>query len=73
MNTKEIEVLIEKYFEGLTSIEEERLLKDFFASGDFPDEMKPVQPCLAILKLRRKLNSARIFLMNLSVKSTKSG
>jgi hypothetical protein len=55
MNTKEIEILIEKYFEGLTSIEEERLLKDFFASGDFPEEMKPVAAMFGYFEVEKEV------------------
>lgn len=55
MNTKEIEILIEKYFEGLTSIEEERLLKDFFSSGDFPEEMKPVAAMLGYFEVEKEV------------------
>lgn len=36
MDANEIKVLAEKYFEGLTSVEEERLLLDYF-SGDNVD------------------------------------
>jgi hypothetical protein len=56
MNTKEIEILIEKYFEGLTSIEEERLLKDFFASGGFPEEMKPVAAMFGYFEVEKEVN-----------------
>jgi hypothetical protein len=36
MNTREIEILLDKYFEGESSLEEERVLKEFFNSGKVP-------------------------------------
>jgi hypothetical protein len=39
MNIKEIEKLLEKYYEGETTLAEERLLKDFFLSGNVPMEL----------------------------------
>jgi hypothetical protein len=36
MNTREIEILLEKYYEGETTLAEEQELKDFFLSGDVP-------------------------------------
>ena len=39
MNIKEIEELLEKYYEGETSLEEERTLKDFFLSENVPMEL----------------------------------
>jgi hypothetical protein len=39
MNIKEIEKLLEKYYEGETSLADEKVLKDFFLSGDVPVEL----------------------------------
>ena len=39
MNIKEIEELLEKYYEGATSLAEERTLKDFFLSENVPMEL----------------------------------
>lgn len=61
MNIKEVEILIEKYFEGLTNIEEERLLKDFFTSGDFPDEMKPVASMFGYFDVEKEVKLSRGF------------
>jgi hypothetical protein len=36
MNIKEIEELLEKYYKGETTLEEEKVLKNFFVSGDVP-------------------------------------
>jgi hypothetical protein len=39
MNTKEIKELLDKYYEGVTSLAEERILKDYFLSADVPVEL----------------------------------
>jgi hypothetical protein len=39
MNIKEIEELLKKYYEGETSLEEEKALRDFFVSDDVPLEL----------------------------------
>lgn len=39
MNIKEIEELLEKYYEGETTLAEEQILKDFFLSGNVPLEL----------------------------------
>lgn len=40
MNLHEIEKLLEKYFEGESSLAEEKLLRDFFASDKVPERWK---------------------------------
>jgi hypothetical protein len=40
MNTTEIEVLLEKFFEGNTTLQEEKLLRDFFLNQDVPAHLK---------------------------------
>jgi len=61
MNIREVEILTEKYFEGLTTFEEERLLKDFFAAGDFPDEMKPVASMFGYFEVEKEVKLSRGF------------
>ena len=39
MELEKIEALIEKYFEGQTSIEQENQLKDYFQSSDLPPHL----------------------------------
>ncbi len=36
MNIKEIEILLERYYEGETSLAEEKVLRDFFTAGNVP-------------------------------------
>ncbi len=40
MNTEKIRQLLEKYYDGQTTTDEESLLKEFFSSRDVPDELK---------------------------------
>jgi len=42
MNVNEVYILIEKYFDGNTSLEEEQKLRDFFSDSvvDLPDDLK---------------------------------
>ena len=42
-----IEELIEKYFEGQTSTEEEAALRHFFTSGDIPENLAMYKPLFA--------------------------
>ena len=43
MNLHEIEKLLEKYFDGETTLPEEQLLRNFFASGDVPLKWKNLE------------------------------
>jgi hypothetical protein len=43
MNSHEIEKLLEKYFEGETTLSEEKQLRDFFASGNVPGRWKDLE------------------------------
>jgi hypothetical protein len=40
MNTREIKELLEKYYEGETSLADEKALKDFFLSAEVPSELE---------------------------------
>ena len=42
-----IKELLERYFEGLTSVEEEAMLRRFFACGDVPENLKMYKPLFA--------------------------
>lgn len=43
MNLHEIEKLLEKYFEGETSLSEEKQLRNFFTSGNVPERWKNLE------------------------------
>ena len=47
MNTSEIESLIEKFYDGNTTIQEEKNLRDFFETKDVPIHLKLHQPLFA--------------------------
>ena len=40
MDSKQVEAYIEKYWEGKSSMEEERLIRDFYAFGKVPDHLE---------------------------------
>lgn len=40
MDLRQVEKILEKYWEGNSSMEEERLIKDFFAFGDVPEHLE---------------------------------
>ena len=44
---KNIEELLERYFEGQTSAEEEAMLRRFFVSGDVPENLAMYKPLFA--------------------------
>lgn len=39
MNSREIEILISKYYEGETTLEEEKVLREYFLKGDIPPHL----------------------------------
>lgn len=54
MNTSEIETLLEKFYEGNTSLQEERELREFFLHQDVPVHLKSHQPVFAYFEGERK-------------------
>jgi len=40
MDLKQVEKILEKYWEGNSSMEEERMIRDFFAFGDVPEQLE---------------------------------
>ncbi len=47
MNRKELEILLEKYYNGLTTLKEEEQLRHLLASGDLPVEFYPDRDILS--------------------------
>jgi len=43
MKNNRIEILLEKFFEGETSVHDEKILKEFFIQNDIPDNLKKHQ------------------------------
>lgn len=58
-NNKDIEQLIEKYFNGETSLEEEKQLQVFFQGEDIPDELKTYQDQFLMSGLLGKMNASQ--------------
>jgi hypothetical protein len=56
MNTKEIEQLLGKYFEGETSLLEEKLLKEFFSGDDIPEDFRQYQPMFSFFNSEASLS-----------------
>ncbi len=54
MNTSEIESLLEKFYEGNTTLQEENVLKRFFAGNDVPSSLKEHQPLFSYYLHERK-------------------
>ena len=51
---KDIETLINKYFEGETTCEEERRLRRFFAEGLVPEHLEVYRPMFAFFEAEQK-------------------
>jgi hypothetical protein len=49
MNLHEVEQLLEKYFEGETTLSEENRLREFFASGNVPDRWRHLQGYFSVV------------------------
>ena len=52
---KDIETLINKYFEGETTCEEERRLRRFFAEGLVPEHLEVYCPMFAFFEAEQKI------------------
>lgn len=59
MDYKYIEQLLERYFQGETSLQEEQILKSFFAQGaeDMPQELSQYAPLFTMLSEKDTLGS----------------
>ena len=56
MNTSEIEQLLGKYFEGETSLLEEKQLIEFFSGDDIPEDLRQYQPMFSFFKSEASLS-----------------
>ena len=54
MDFKKIDILLKKFYNGDTSIEEEKRLKQFFVSGNIPDKYKSNKEYFDFLKISQK-------------------
>lgn len=69
MDCNHIKKLLEKYWEGESSIAEEQELKNYFNGDNIADELKEFQPLFAYLKKEKELTSKQDF-SNLEKTST---
>lgn len=61
MNTREIEGLLEKFYNGTSSLSEEKRLRDFFRGTDVPGHLKSHQPLFEFFEEERQLETGKIF------------
>ena len=54
MDYNNIKQILEKYWEGETSLQEENLLHEYFNSDDVVEELKDVQPMFQYFKEEQK-------------------
>lgn len=59
MNISQIEALLDKYWSGESTLEEERLLKAYFASGDVDPRLRKFAPLFAALTAEQSVEYAR--------------
>ena len=50
MDYKYIEQLLERYWEGETTLQEEAILRTFFSQPDMPDHLRKYQPLFSMEK-----------------------
>lgn len=55
MNTREVKILVEKYFGGETTLQEEKELMKFFASGNVPEELQYLTPVFAFFSNEKRV------------------
>ena len=55
MNEQKIHELLQRYFDGATTLDEERELQRYFAGGDISDSLKVYQPLFAFFAEERTL------------------
>lgn len=60
MNIREVKLLIEKYFEGETTLQEEKKLKEFFSSSTVPAELEEFVPVFAYFSEEKKIVSTTV-------------
>ena len=61
MNEQKVNELIQRYFDGATSLDEERELQRYFERGDMPDALKIYSPLFRFFAEERAIEpEARI-------------
>lgn len=59
MNTPEIKILLEKYYDGETSLDEERILKKYFCSDQVDEQLQEHIPAFSFLKNEKTITSSQ--------------
>lgn len=74
MNLHEIELLLQRYFEGETSLEEEKQLRDFFSREEVPEKWKGMAAYFGVLREERQTEMTAQLLGRIQEKGgTRSG
>ena len=60
MKTQQIEEILDKYFKGESSLEEEKILKDFFRGNDVPDHLLIYREQFGYLLEKQNLKSEKL-------------
>ncbi len=55
MNSRQIEILLERYFDGSTSLEDEKTIKDFFEMEDIPPHLISLKDTFNFFSSEKKL------------------
>ena len=71
MNKSEVKMLLEKYFEGETSLQEERHLRDYFSSQTVDKEFSEYAPLFQYFKAKRveKVGFRRFYDRNIMLRT----
>ncbi len=54
MNTREIKILLEKYFEGESTLGDEKILKDYFSSSDVPGQLNEYTKIFSYFEIEKQ-------------------
>jgi anti-sigma factor RsiW len=54
MDSKQIKIILDKYWEGETTVQEERELRNYFAGEDIAEELKAIQPMFHFFKAEQE-------------------
>jgi len=64
MDYKNIDQTLDKYFEGLTSLEEEKMLKKYFASGEIAQTHQPYKAMFDYYEQAKNVTNPRTVRLN---------
>jgi hypothetical protein len=53
-NDEKVRILVEKYFDGMTSLKEEKVIRQYFAQNDVVENLKNIQPLFLYLHKERE-------------------